>query len=166
MTARALLLSLALVAPLSACGPKKPVGAPAAEQTVVEPVLFGTGNDDVRTPDNLMRVGAVAERLKADDKLVVVLVGYTDTSGAAQANLTLSQGRAEAVRELVLQAAGVDGARVMAVGKGEVNTTGDASKDRRVEFVFARAKGKELPAAEAVLAQSAPVAAAPRRRRN
>jgi len=71
--------------------------------------------------------------------------GHTDTQGAASANLALSQARADAVRDYLIEA-GVEPARLVAEGFGETqpldrsNTDEAHDKNRRVEFMV----GKQL----------------------
>lgn len=66
--------------------------------------------------------------------------GYTDTDGSTQGNLQLSQQRADAVMQYLVNA-GVDGARLTAVGYGQTspaasNDTQDGkAKNRRIEFL-------------------------------
>lgn len=66
--------------------------------------------------------------------------GYTDTDGSTQDNLQLSQQRADAVLQYLVNA-GVDGARLTAVGYGQTspvasNDTQDGkAKNRRIEFL-------------------------------
>jgi len=81
----------------------------------------------------------VAQQLKQSPQLKVELAGYTDSSGASELNLKLSQQRAEAVRDYLL-AEGVDKSQVTAKGYGEKNPIADNSTpegrkmNRRVEI--------------------------------
>jgi OOP family OmpA-OmpF porin len=69
----------------------------------------------------------------------VILTGYASHEGTAEHNLELSQLRANEVQARIL-ARGVPGARVIAVGRGEINqivngsTEADLSPNRRVEI--------------------------------
>ena len=56
--------------------------------------------------------------MKADRNRTLRLQGYADTTGNSQENLTLSEGRAEAVKRYLVSQ-GVDGAQVTTVGRGE-----------------------------------------------
>jgi OOP family OmpA-OmpF porin len=66
--------------------------------------------------------------------------GYTDTDGSTEGNLQLSQQRADAVMNYLVNA-GVDGARLTAVGYGQTspaasNDTQDGkAQNRRIEFL-------------------------------
>jgi outer membrane protein OmpA-like peptidoglycan-associated protein len=71
----------------------------------------------------------------------IVIYGYTDSSGADDYNLKLSQQRAEAVKSY-LSKKGVSGARFTTTGMGEADpiesneTDAGRSKNRRVEFAI------------------------------
>ncbi|QFR48957.1 OmpA family protein [Sulfurimonas lithotrophica] len=76
--------------------------------------------------------------LKENKGYDVIIYGYTDSVGKAAANKTLSQNRAEAVKE-VLTRYGISTTRLTAIGKGEENPIGDNStkegraQNRRIE---------------------------------
>jgi outer membrane protein OmpA-like peptidoglycan-associated protein len=84
---------------------------------------------------SLMRMAAAVGNKKS-----VRIEAHTDSQGADAANLTLSQKRAEAVRQ-VLVGAGMPAARIKAVGKGETTPLADngsaegRARNRRVEIV-------------------------------
>jgi outer membrane protein OmpA-like peptidoglycan-associated protein len=65
-------------------------------------------------------LGSVAKVLKHYNKTIVNVSGYTDTSGTAQYNMTLSQQRAQSVAAY-LQSQGVEGQRFIVQGFGETN---------------------------------------------
>lgn len=90
------------------------------------------------------------ERLKELSRLLVFVTevkleinGYTDNIGTATANKTLSQKRANRVRDYLVSL-GVDKSRIKAFGKGEVyfvssnQTAAGRAQNRRVEIVFYR----------------------------
>ena len=66
--------------------------------------------------------------------------GFTDSQGSDAANLTLSRARADAVRQ-ALTGAGLDGRRILTVGRGKAEPVADNSsadgraRNRRVEIV-------------------------------
>lgn len=81
----------------------------------------------------------VASVLKSNPKLRIVIEGHTDTVGAADYNLQLSDDRADAVRGTLIER-GIPGNRLEAIGYGESrpiasneSELGRAS-NRRVEF--------------------------------
>ena len=100
-------------------------------------LYFDLGNDTL-TPESQAQVpvilALVAERGQPD----VAIIGHTDTSGAAPANVTLGLRRATLVRDRLV-AAGLDGALIEVTSHGESNpleptpdNTGNA-RNRRVE---------------------------------
>ncbi len=70
--------------------------------------------------------------------------GHTDSFGAAEMNLDLSQRRADAIKEYIIYFGSVDAERVMAVGYGDTQplveeaTANESSLNRRVEFEIYR----------------------------
>lgn len=155
---RVVALAAAFAAPaaLIGCGPKSPPAASASAPATIEPVFFRQGGAQLTEHEELMKIGQVAQRLREDRRLVVVLVGHTDPTGSDQANQKLSVARAEAVRALVMRAGGVEAERVLVYGQGEAAATGDWSEDRRVEFLFDRQLGKTPASADAIVAARAP----------
>lgn len=81
----------------------------------------------------------LANTLNYYNRTAVEVDGYTDTSGAPDKNMSVSQRRADAVAS-VLRSAGVSGSRIRTRGFGETNLkipTGDnvnESRNRRVEI--------------------------------
>ena len=74
---------------------------------------------------------------------VVEIAGYTDNTGDPAFNVTLSQNRADAIRN-ALVGAGVDGSALVAKGYGEANpvasndTEGGRASNRRIEYHVAQ----------------------------
>ncbi|GEM_PF-3425839 len=108
------------------------------ELVALAPVRFTTGAGALATPADYMRVGQAAQRLQQDDQAVLLVAGYSDASGSASANFTISQARADLVKQLLVEA-GVASERVVAKGLGELPDSGNPQADRRVEFVFSEA---------------------------
>ncbi|MDN5938656.1 MAG: OmpA family protein, partial [Salinisphaera sp.] len=83
----------------------------------------------------------IANVLKDYDSTAVHVVGFTDSSGAAEYNMKLSQRRAEAVASF-LGSEGVPYARMRTWGRGETQpiasnqTKAGRSRNRRVEIVI------------------------------
>jgi OOP family OmpA-OmpF porin len=83
----------------------------------------------------------VAEILKNNPKLKIEVAGYTDNVGSDAYNLKLSQKRAEAVKNVLVNQFGIDPNRIVAKGYGEKyplvpNTTEtNRALNRRVEIV-------------------------------
>ena len=86
-------------------------------------------------------LGEVAQALKDRPKIKVRIEGHTDDKGSAKYNKTLSEKRAKAVRDHMLQQ-GVGPERMIAIGYGEETPIADNDTEegremnRRVEFVI------------------------------
>ncbi|WP_422013389.1 OmpA family protein [Roseateles sp.] len=144
-------------------------GAPAVVQLVVEPapmeggqvlvntdalqkalgadgrvalygIYFDTGKA-VLKPESRPQLAEMARLLQAQPSLKVHIVGHTDNQGTVPGNLTLSQQRAEAVVNALVQEHHVDARRLSARGVASfapvAANTADAgrAKNRRVELV-------------------------------
>ncbi len=105
----------------------------------VDGIYFDTGKSTLK-PESQAAIGEVAKLLKADAKLKVFVVGHTDNAGAVEANMKLSQDRAQAV-VAALQHGGIEASRLKAFGNGPYSpvASNDAeagrAKNRRVELV-------------------------------
>lgn len=126
----ALPAALAAALLLGACAstpPPEPEPAPApAPRTQVERLgadgLFAFGKSSVRDigPEGRAELDALAARLGEGRPLEVVhVIGHSDRIGNPQANLRLSNQRAEAVRSYLVER-GVPAERITAVGRGDV----------------------------------------------
>lgn len=99
---------------------------------------FGSGSANL-TAQAQASLRALASQLRGGGGGVVI-EGHTDSQGADAANLALSRRRAEAVRR-VLEDAGLPGARLEALGKGETAPVADntgaqgRASNRRVEII-------------------------------
>jgi outer membrane protein OmpA-like peptidoglycan-associated protein len=81
-------------------------------------ILFAL-NSDRPTPESLVTLGEVGDVLVQYPKTAVVVQGHTDSTGSEQHNLELSERRAHAVKDLLVDR-GVDDDRVAAIGNGEL----------------------------------------------
>jgi outer membrane protein OmpA-like peptidoglycan-associated protein len=103
-------------------------------------ILFDTAKADIK-PESAQAIGEVAKLLKADAALKVFVVGHTDAVGSVDANLKLSQARAEAVVQALVRDHGIAAARLKSFGNGPFApvASNDAeegrAKNRRVELV-------------------------------
>ncbi|HEY0930568.1 MAG TPA: OmpA family protein [Gemmatimonas sp.] len=103
-------------------------------------IYFDTGKDVIR-PESTPTLKEIAAMLREHADLRLTIEGHTDNVGAAPANLTLSQRRADAVRQALVSEYGIDGARLTAKGLGQTvpaapNTTPEGrQQNRRVELV-------------------------------
>jgi outer membrane protein OmpA-like peptidoglycan-associated protein len=114
-------------------------GLKAHGHIAVEGIFFDTGKADLK-PESQQAIGEVAKLLKTDPALKVFVVGHTDNVGAVDANMKLSQDRAQAVVQALVRG-GISAARLKAFGSGPYApvASNDAeagrAKNRRVELV-------------------------------
>lgn len=103
-------------------------------------IYFDTGQSDIK-PESAAAIGEIAKLLKADASLRIFVVGHTDNVGPLDANMRLSQARADAVVQALVQSHGLAASRLKAFGSGPYSpvASNDAeagrAKNRRVELV-------------------------------
>jgi OmpA-OmpF porin, OOP family len=90
-------------------------------------ILFDTGAATLRSESN-EQIGNIAAILKAYPNVKLKIGGYTDSTGDATKNLTLSQDRADAVMDAIV-AQGVDAARLASEGYGVEHPIADNATD-------------------------------------
>ncbi|HET9463054.1 MAG TPA: OmpA family protein [Thiobacillus sp.] len=114
-----------------------PEGVP--QKLVLEGVNFDN-NQATLTPESFATLDQAAATLKEWGDVRVEVAGHTDSVGKDSYNLGLSQRRAEAVRQYLIEK-GVPGNRLLARGYGETRPVADNAteegrlKNRRVELV-------------------------------
>ena len=102
-------------------------------------VNFDTGKTQILA-GSLPQIEQVAKLLADDPSLRLAINGHTDNVGQADANRSLSEGRAKAVVE-ALAARGIDAGRLSAAGFGDSQPVADngseagRAQNRRVELV-------------------------------
>lgn len=102
-------------------------------------IYFDTGKATIK-PESYPILDRVAEFLKSNPKAVVEIQGHTDSVGSDSYNMTLSQARAESVRNYLISFHQIDPSRLIARGYGETMPIGDnttregRAMNRRVEF--------------------------------
>ena len=107
---------------------------------VLDDLVFASGAATL-SEGEYPSLAAVAAWLQANPEGTIALVGHTDASGSLAANVALSERRAEAVGEVLVQTYGADPARVDAKGVGflaprATNQTEEGrQKNRRVEVI-------------------------------
>jgi outer membrane protein OmpA-like peptidoglycan-associated protein len=113
-------------------------------------VLFVTGKSDL-LPIAREKLDQVAKVLQdADPGQTFVVEGHTDAQGSDQANLALSQARAESVRTYLVSR-GVAAERIRALGRGEAQPVASndspegRANNRRVEIVVQTAAQAGTP---------------------
>jgi outer membrane protein OmpA-like peptidoglycan-associated protein len=103
-------------------------------------VLFDTGSDRIR-PESTPTLKEIGAMLKEHADLKLMIEGHTDNVGAAASNQSLSEKRAEAVRQHLISTYGVDASRLQSKGFGPSKpSTGNDTpegrqQNRRVELV-------------------------------
>jgi OmpA-OmpF porin, OOP family len=106
---------------------------------VTHGINFDVDKASIR-PESMGTLNMIVQVLKDNPDLKFEIDGYTDNSGAAAHNLTLSQQRANAVKEQLVKM-GVDASRLTTKGFGDTkpiadnNTLEGKANNRRVEFV-------------------------------
>lgn len=114
--------------------------AATSEQSSVrlEGVTFELNSAEL-TADARQTLLRVVEALRGEPNLRAEIAGHTDSSGADDYNLNLSQRRAESVQQFLVSQ-GIDRSRLEARGYGETrpvadnNTAAGRERNRRVEF--------------------------------
>jgi len=102
-------------------------------------IYFDTGKATIK-PESYPILAKVAEFLQANPKAIVEIQGHTDSVGSESYNMSLSQARAEAVRDYLITHHSIEASRLIAKGYGETmpiadNTTREGrAMNRRVEF--------------------------------
>lgn len=92
-------------------------------------------------PESYRAVGSIADALHNPILLgyKFLVIGHTDAVGSRESNLKLSQRRAEAIREALINPFGVEPARLDAVGLGEEQLRDpshpDSPRNRRVQLI-------------------------------
>jgi len=87
------------------------------------------------------QIERIAEIMKNNPKLKIEIAGYTDNTGDWEYNLDLSQKRADAIRDILINKYKIDPKRIVAIGYGEEyplvpnDTPTNKALNRRVEIV-------------------------------
>jgi OOP family OmpA-OmpF porin len=106
---------------------------------VTNTIYFDTNSARIK-PESWATLNNTAQAIKltSDNYLIV---GHTDSDGADDANLKLSQSRAASVKNALVKEFGIDASRLITDGKGESepvasnNSTFGKAQNRRVEFI-------------------------------
>lgn len=103
-------------------------------------ITFQTNSTEL-TPAARQQLDVVAAALKSDrlQAYQFELEGHADRRGSTENNLSLSQGRAESVRDYLVRTHGIDPARLAPVGKGDAEPLNKAvvtaPENRRVTII-------------------------------
>lgn len=107
---------------------------------VTRGILFNI-NSDVIQPNSYGVLKEIAAVLKENPSVNIKIVGHTDSDGEAATNLTLSQNRALAVKNILASEFKIEEKRMQTDGKGEIEpsdsnkTSVGKANNRRVEFI-------------------------------
>ncbi len=116
---------------------------PLASKLKFESVEFENGKADI-LPEMYGDLDKIIDFLLDNPDFKVNIAGHTDSDGSPEFNLVLSQHRAAAIRDYVIQFGNIDENRVRAVGHGNTRpiveelTDSDKKLNRRVEFEIFR----------------------------
>ena len=103
-------------------------------------IYFDTGSDRIR-PESTPTLKEIGTMLSDHADLKLVIEGHTDNVGSASNNQALSEKRASAVRQFLIDNYSVDGSRLSAKGLGATKPVGSndtaegRQNNRRVELV-------------------------------
>lgn len=109
-------------------------------KVTLEGIYFDTGRDTLRAESD-PAIAEVAQLLRDQPELNLMVVGHTDSTGDPEANIRLSQRRAEQVRDALVRTHGVSASRLTAQGVGAAlpvtsnETEQGRQQNRRVELV-------------------------------
>jgi len=102
-------------------------------------INFETGKADIK-PESQKIIDQIVQMLKENPTLNISIEGHTDNVGTPQSNQILSENRAKAVMNAIIEK-GIDKSRLSAKGWGQTkpiadnNTEEGRAKNRRVEIV-------------------------------
>jgi OmpA-OmpF porin, OOP family len=103
-------------------------------------ILFATGSATIQ-PESTPTLKDIARALQQNGDLRLRIEGHTDSVGSPDANLRLSEQRAQAVVDYLVQREGIGVARLVAAGLGQTQSAADNATpegrqtNRRVELV-------------------------------
>ena len=112
----------------------------ATGHVAVYGIFFDTGKSEIK-PESEQAIGEIARLLRGDTGLKLYVVGHTDAVGRVDANLELSQNRAESVLQALVRSHGIAAGRLTSFGNGPFapvasnDTEEGRAKNRRVELV-------------------------------
>ncbi len=102
-------------------------------------ILFDSGSANIQ-PQSMGIIRQISQVLQEEKGMNLMIVGHTDADGSGDANLSLSQKRAAAVKNALVNIYGIADGRLQTQGKGESEPIGDnntpdgKAQNRRVVF--------------------------------
>lgn len=103
-------------------------------------ILFDSGSANLQ-PQSMGIILQISQVLQQEAGMKLRIVGHTDADGETAANQKLSEARAAAVKDALVQVYNIDAARLSTEGKGESDPVSDntspegKAKNRRVVFI-------------------------------
>ncbi|CAM4081034.1 OmpA family protein [Zobellia roscoffensis] len=103
-------------------------------------ILFDSGSANIQ-PQSMGIIRQIYQVLQQDSSINLKIVGHTDADGDDSKNMSLSQSRADSVKNALISVYNVSSDRLTTEGKGETEPVGDNSspdgkaQNRRVEFI-------------------------------
>jgi OOP family OmpA-OmpF porin len=111
---------------------------PPGRRFVIDNLVFDEASNQL-TGESQQTIDGIAGAMKAWPETRIRLIGFTDDTGDAMANVALSQARAEAVKRALIES-GVEAERIEVEGRGEAepiapnDTEEGRAQNRRVEL--------------------------------
>ncbi len=105
-------------------------------------LMFSSGKAELR-PQARQKLEKVATAIEEMPERQIIVEGHTDSTGSAELNMQLSEARANAVRDYLVQE-GVNASQIQATGVGPADPVADnatpegRAENRRVEIVIAK----------------------------
>ncbi|MEC9466049.1 MAG: OmpA family protein, partial [Myxococcota bacterium] len=125
--------------PPSGCPKRVLVEVKDSHIEIKEKINFELNGSSIKGGISFQILDQISQVLKSNPQLKIKIEGHTDSSGAADYNLQLSDSRAKAVAEALVKR-GIDSGRLQAIGYGESRPIASNSSksgratNRRVEF--------------------------------
>jgi outer membrane protein OmpA-like peptidoglycan-associated protein len=102
---------------------------------------FDSGKSEIKQ-ENLNLLAKVERAIDVFPRSELIIEGHTDSYGSDEMNQTLSQNRAEAVQQYMINAMRLPSYRLIATGYGETNpianneTASGRAQNRRIDIVI------------------------------
>ncbi len=102
-------------------------------------ILFDSGSANIQ-PQSMGIIRQISQVLQEENGMNLMIIGHTDADGPEDTNLSLSQKRAAAVKNALVDVYGIVDSRLQTQGKGESQPIGDnntpdgKAQNRRVVF--------------------------------
>jgi outer membrane protein OmpA-like peptidoglycan-associated protein len=99
-----------------------PIPAKAKIVNIKEDIMFLWDSSKI-TADEMDKIKLIADLMKVNPDVDIVIDAYASTEGSSEYNMDLSQARANAVKAELVNL-GIDASRIVTMGQGETNTFG------------------------------------------